>query len=79
MSAKKSQYWILPIHRSVEAEPPVGPFNDYPEMLKKAREIKKEQKDEDGIFWLHMKANGKLHSGSFGHLEIEPEEIGVQS
>jgi len=74
MNGKKSQYWILPIHRSVQAEPPVGPFDSYPEMIVKAREVKRGQKDEDGIFWLHLKTNGTLHSGSFGHLEMDEVE-----
>ena len=77
MNAKKSQYWILPIHRSVQAEPPVGPFGSFEAMLPEARKLRKKQKEEDGIFWLNVKTDGKLFSGSFSNLDLEVEVVTV--
>jgi hypothetical protein len=66
-------FWAVPIFRCVEPEPVVGPFDTYDDMLVKAREIRKEQRDDDALFWAMIK-DGRLEIGSFVNYEICPED-----
>jgi len=74
MNEKQNRFWVLPVYKSVEAQDPVGPFPSYEEMLIQARQIRRQQSLDDGLFWLCMDQHDQLASGSFGHLELFPDE-----
>ena len=66
-------YYIVPVFGCTDPEPLAGPFKLYRNMLRRARKIHANQKEEDAIFWLVIR-NGRPMIGSFTGEELESDE-----
>jgi hypothetical protein len=46
------KYFVLPVFGSVEPQRPIGPFKTFEAMRKRAVKVRKEQDENDAIFYL---------------------------
>lgn len=55
----------------VSTKPLIGPFLCFEDMLLQAREIRAEQREEDGLFWLRLDIASIPTVGEFSNLDLE--------
>ena len=65
------KYYIIPIWMGVSTKSLIGPFLCFEDMLVKAREIRAEQREEDGLFWLRLDSASTPTVGEFSNLDLE--------
>jgi len=66
-----NKYYIVPVFGCVEPEPLKGPFKTYDGMVRAARKIRANQKEEDAIFYLKINPKGRPQMGTFTDDELE--------
>jgi hypothetical protein len=65
------KYYIQKVFRGVEPESLIGPYGSWESLIKRAKKVRKGQREEDGIFWLLITGDrDKPTVGSFSNHEL---------
>ncbi len=64
------KFYIMPVFGCTDPEALIGPYKTFDRMLKRAQKVYAKQREEDAIFWVLVKPNGRPEVGSFANVEL---------